>query len=88
MSVLIVDMPSPLQVGLCLSLKNLPWFEEREAETFLPRCYRICADEEKEAFVGKNWFGKELFVDYKESQKEQKMTCTVLNWTLGHTEHT
>ncbi|XP_030833360.1 tubulin monoglycylase TTLL3 isoform X3 [Strongylocentrotus purpuratus] len=39
------------KVGLCLSLKNLPWFEEREAETFLPRCYRICADEEKEAFV-------------------------------------
>ncbi|XP_063952981.1 tubulin tyrosine ligase 3-like isoform X2 [Lytechinus pictus] len=40
------------KVGLCLSLKSLPWFEERDADTFFPRCYRICADEEKDAFVG------------------------------------
>lgn len=43
------------KVGLCSSLRNLPWFYSGSADEFYPRCYKVNHEDDKVAFIG-NYF--------------------------------
>ncbi|XP_045690709.1 protein monoglycylase TTLL8 [Phyllostomus hastatus] len=39
------------KIGLCLNMRNLPWYVQDNPETFFPRCYGLCSDSEKQEFL-------------------------------------
>ncbi|GAA53152.1 tubulin monoglycylase TTLL3 [Clonorchis sinensis] len=43
--------PFTTKVGLCFWLRQLRWFDDRDASEFFPRCYILADDEDKQAFV-------------------------------------
>jgi tubulin monoglycylase TTLL3/8 len=40
------------KVGLCSSLRNLPWFHSGCADEFYPRCYKLTHEDDNVAFIG------------------------------------
>ena len=42
-------------MGLCVNMRQVPWFDESDPDEFYPRCYRLSHEEEKMAFIGKSY---------------------------------
>ncbi|XP_022081053.1 tubulin monoglycylase TTLL3-like isoform X2 [Acanthaster planci] len=53
--------------GLCTHLRNLKWYEDLDADTFYPRSYKICIEEEKKTFLH----------DYRLTA-----ACSILKWVV------
>lgn len=49
------DVPLSPEIGLCWNLRSLPWYAQANPDTFFPRCYSLCTESEKQAFLGKCW---------------------------------
>uniref|UniRef100_A0A8B9W8N4 Tubulin tyrosine ligase like 8 n=1 Tax=Bos mutus grunniens TaxID=30521 RepID=A0A8B9W8N4_BOSMU len=39
-------------IGLCVSMRSLPWYVQANPDTFFPRCYSLCTESEKQEFLG------------------------------------
>uniref|UniRef100_A0A8C6EAA1 Tubulin tyrosine ligase like 8 n=1 Tax=Moschus moschiferus TaxID=68415 RepID=A0A8C6EAA1_MOSMO len=39
------------KIGLCVSLRSLPWYVQANPDAFFPRCYSLCTKSEKQAFL-------------------------------------
>lgn len=40
------------EIGLCVSMRSLPWYVQANPDTFFPRCYSLCTEGEKQEFLG------------------------------------
>ncbi|KYO47491.1 protein monoglycylase TTLL8 isoform A [Alligator mississippiensis] len=72
------------KIGLCLNLRNLPWYVQANPNTFFPRCYGICMDVEKQDFIGSECSDE----DVKQLPgKLIDMACNACEIYLGRMEH-
>ncbi|XP_074871681.1 protein monoglycylase TTLL8 isoform X2 [Carettochelys insculpta] len=61
-----------IMIGLCLNMRNLPWYVPANPNTFFPRCYGICMDDEKHDFIE----------DFRNIA-----ACSILRWVVSLNTH-
>ncbi|XP_055963046.1 protein monoglycylase TTLL8 [Sorex fumeus] len=57
------------KIGLCLTLRNLPWYVQADHDTFFPRCYGLCSQSEKQDFLD----------DFRRT-----VASSILKWVVSH----
>ncbi|XP_061438743.1 protein monoglycylase TTLL8 [Rhineura floridana] len=56
------------KIGLCLHMRNLPWYVSANPNCFFPRCYGICMDDEKFDFID----------DFRKTA-----ACSIIKWVVN-----
>ncbi|XP_054998303.1 protein monoglycylase TTLL8 [Sorex araneus] len=57
------------KIGLCLTLRSLPWYVQADHDTFFPRCYGLCSQSEKQDFLD----------DFRRT-----VASSILKWVVSH----
>ncbi|XP_016067144.1 PREDICTED: protein monoglycylase TTLL8 [Miniopterus natalensis] len=57
------------KIGLCVNMRNLPWYAQANPDTFFPRCYGLGSDSEKQEFLD----------DFRRT-----VASSILKWVVSH----
>ncbi|TKC45477.1 hypothetical protein EI555_006051, partial [Monodon monoceros] len=57
------------KIGLCVSLRSLPWYVQANPDSFFPRCYGLCTESEKREFLD----------DFRRT-----VASSILKWVVSH----
>ncbi|KAF0883159.1 TTLL8 monoglycylase, partial [Crocuta crocuta] len=57
------------KIGLCVNMRNLPWYVQANPDSFFPRCYGLCTESEKQEFLD----------DFRRT-----VASSVLKWVVSH----
>uniref|UniRef100_A0A8C9CL70 Tubulin tyrosine ligase like 8 n=1 Tax=Phocoena sinus TaxID=42100 RepID=A0A8C9CL70_PHOSS len=57
------------KIGLCVSLRSLPWYVQANPDCFFPRCYGLCTESEKREFLD----------DFRRT-----VASSILKWVVSH----
>ncbi|XP_045146606.1 protein monoglycylase TTLL8 [Echinops telfairi] len=57
------------KIGLCMSMRSLPWYVQANPDTFFPRCYSLCTASEKQDFLD----------DFRRT-----VASSILKWVVSH----
>ncbi|XP_049740951.1 protein monoglycylase TTLL8 [Elephas maximus indicus] len=57
------------KIGLCVSMRSLPWYVQANPDSFFPRCYGLCTESEKQEFLD----------DFRRT-----VASSILKWVVSH----
>ncbi|XP_045866872.1 LOW QUALITY PROTEIN: protein monoglycylase TTLL8 [Meles meles] len=60
------------KIGLCVNMRNLPWYVQADPDSFFPRCYGLCSESEKQEFLD----------DFRRT-----VASSILKWVVSHQSH-
>ncbi|XP_012504195.1 PREDICTED: protein monoglycylase TTLL8 [Propithecus coquereli] len=57
------------KIGLCVSMRSLPWYVQANPDSFFPRCYSLCTEGERQEFLD----------DFRRTA-----ASSILKWVVSH----